>query len=92
MDKAHLKSQRNWPEGTIGFAAYTSGLFLAAAMLPATALDPSAQFFLAGIGVLAATAAIAAWQAVAATRAAHATRLALAEAEASRFCHQNSIY
>lgn len=53
MDKAHLKSQRNWPEGTIGFAAYTSGLFLAAAMLPATALDPSAQFFLAGIGVLA---------------------------------------
>lgn len=37
----------------MGFAAYTSALFLAAAMLPATALDPSAKFFLAGIGTLA---------------------------------------
>src|SRR5688572_18015621 len=36
-----------------GFGAYTAGLFLAVALLPATALDPSAHFFIAGIGILA---------------------------------------
>lgn len=44
---------RGWPDGMLGFTAYTAGLLLAISLLPSTALDPSAQFFIAGIGVLA---------------------------------------
>lgn len=40
--------------GVTGFALYTAGLFLVVALLPPAALDPSAKFFLAGIGFLAA--------------------------------------
>jgi glycosyltransferase Alg8 len=53
MNAVRSAPKTRWPQGTAGFLAYTSGLFLAASLLPATALDPSAQFFLAGIGVIA---------------------------------------